>query len=193
MSKPKLVFAIALEPDFTKVDAGEVDPYYINIPSLDFNVLAELLEKEVKSGDKVDVRCANDYLDIVTLEAALPVINQLSQYCKHTVGESSSRPRKNKAIDVSSQWSEKFPVMDRSEAPPPGILFFTVTGSTIVTVGVWMHVLQLCFGTDRMKMLQGERDAPPSPMYPPLKAGFERFFGMPFRPEASLTNLGPVS
>lgn len=193
MSKQKLVFAIALEPDFTKVEAGEVEAYRINIPSLDFHELAELLERVVQSGDKVSVRCANDYLDIVTLQAALPVIDQLSLYCKHTVGEASSKPRKNKAIDVSTQWTEKFPVMDRTEAPPPGILFFTVTGSSIVTVGVWMSVLQMCFGLDRMKMLQGERDAKRNPMYPPLRAGFERFFYMPFRPEASLTNLGPVA
>lgn len=188
MSKPKLVFAVILEPDFSKVESGEVEQYHVDVPALDFNELAELLEKEVSSGDKVSVRCANDYLDIVTLQGAEPLLDQLSLYCKHTVGVASSKPRKLKAIDISDEWAEKFPVLARAEAPPPGILFFTVTGSSIVTVGVWMSVLHMCFGRHRSAQPDVEND----PMKPSLKEGFERFFGMPFREVATVTNLGPV-
>lgn len=188
MSKPKLIFAVSLEPDFTRVESGEIEPYRVNIPSLDFNELAELLERQVKSGDKVSVRCANDYLDIVTLHGAEGLLDQLSLYCKHTVGEACSKPAKSKTIDVSSLWADKFPVQDRSEASPPGILFFTVTGSSIVTVGVWMTVLHDCFGRHR----SGNPDTENEPMDTSLKEGFERFFGMPFRPVGVVTNLGPI-
>ncbi|WP_408601907.1 hypothetical protein [Pseudomonas sp. PLMAX] len=188
MSKPKLVFAVILEPDFSKVESGEVDQYHVNVPALDFNELAQLLEKEVVSGDKVSVRCANDYLDIVTLQGAEPVLDQLSLYCKHTVGAASSKTSKFGTIDISDEWAEKIPVLDRASAPPPGILFFTVTGNSIVTVGVWMSVLHMCFGRHR----SAKPDVENEPMNSALQAGFERFFGMPFRPVATVTNLGPV-
>lgn len=187
MSKPKLIFAVSLEPDFS-CEPGEAEPYRVNVPALDFNELAVLLEREVKSGDKVSVRCANDYLDIVTLHGAEGMLDQLSLYCKHTVGEACSKPGKSKAIEISALWAEKFPVQDRAEAAPPGILFFTVTGSSIVSLGVWITVLHNCFGRHRT----AEPDVENQPMSPQLQAGFENFFGMPFRPVAVVTNLGPV-
>lgn len=188
MSKTRLFFAVSLEPDFTKVDAGETEPYRVNVPALDFNELAELLEREVKSVDKISVRCANDYLDIVTLHGAESRLNEVTVYCKHTIAEACSKPHKGKAIDIRGLWSERLPVLDRSEAAPPGMLFFAVSGSSLVSLGVWMTALQMCFGRARFS----NDEADNNPMHPPIKAGIEGFFGMPFKPIAYVFNLGPA-
>lgn len=193
MPNAELVVAIALEPDSSSVRAGEVAPIRINIPTLNFTKLAELLENEIISGDQISVRFANDYLDMLTLQNAFSVMDELTQYCQHTISLASYEDSDSKEIDIRNEWAAKFPLINRSEAPPPGILFFTVSGSSMAAVGVWMTILQMCFGRDTIKYLEGHKDADENPMYPALKKGFEDFFGMPFMPIATISNLGPPS
>lgn len=191
MPKPKLVIAIALEPDLSRVDSGEVDPYRVNIPSLNFNELALFLEEEVQSGNKISIHFANDYLDIATLHLAHSSLEEISYFCTQSVGSPSAKRSKNKEIDIRDQWCEYLPVEDRAMAPPPGILFFTVEGSSMVTVGVWLTVLYDTFGHDWRS--ESQRKTPKNmPIQPHVRQKLESFFGLPFLPTTSVSNLGPA-
>jgi hypothetical protein len=191
MTTPKLVIAIALEPDLSRVETGQVEAYRVNIPTLNFNELAQFLEQEVHSEDKVSVRFANDYIDIATLHLAHAMLEEISYFCAQSVGSDSAKLSRNNEIDIRDQWSEYMPVEDRAIAPPPGIVFFTVEGNSIPTVGIWLTVLYDAFGHDWRSESQKK---PPknTPMQPHVKQRLESFFGLPFLPTASVTNLGPA-
>jgi hypothetical protein len=91
MTTSKLVIAIALEPELSSVESSPDPAYRVNIPRLNFNELAQFLEQEVQSGNKVSVRLANDYIDIATLHLAHSMLEEISYFCAQSVGSPTAK------------------------------------------------------------------------------------------------------
>lgn len=175
MAKIKSIIMLMIEPDMSEVESGHATPYKISIPDLRFDELKALIDDQIDAGCKIDLKMANDYLDLASLEVVKLSggnIQALLQYCATAV--SASPPKKGQAnvLDVSKAWAEGPLLSDRANAAPPRVLFFEASASSIVNMGVWIDTAQKAMGDFQSK----------TGMKPTIKDGLEKFFGVPLIP-----------
>jgi hypothetical protein len=153
----------------------------VNVPDLKFGELKDFFDQNVCAGCKVDLRIANDYLDVGSVEFS-KITGQLMEgllaYCAKVVKDSPPMRGQAKVIDVSKGWSEDFIIPERHNAPPPAVIFLEASASSIINLGLWINELQNLLG-DSEKGVEMNSD---------LNKFLQKFFGMPFKPCAMVSH-----
>ena len=186
MGQIKSIIMLALEPDFSKVESGEVEPYRVCVPDLKFAELKAFFDDEVQAGFKVDLRIADDYLDWASLEVSKTTnvgIHGLLDYCAKSVMASPPKKGQSGVIDVSKAWAAGPLLPDRSMCAPPKVVFLAASAASIINMGIWIHTLQSACGDFEKK----------KGMSSSIRQELERFFGLPFLPCAMVSHQSAVT
>lgn len=186
MAQIKSVIMLMLQPDMSEVESGRVEPFRIAIPELKFGDLKSFFDQEINAGCKIELKVANDYLDLASLEATKMSggnIQVLLQYCATAVSVSPPKKGQAKVLDVAKAWADGPFLEDRSHAAPPRVIFLEASASSIVNMGIWIDTIQKAVGSFQNQ----------SGMRPSMKKGLEAFFGVPFLPYGMISHQPSVS
>lgn len=186
MAQIKSVIMLMLQPDMSEVESGRAEPYRIAIPELKFGDLKSFFDQEINAGCKIELKVADDYLDLASLEATKMAggnIQALLQYCATAVSASPPKKGQAKVLDVSKAWTAGPLLPDRIHAAPPRVIFLEASASSIVNMGIWIDTVQKSLGNFQNQ----------SGMRPSMKKGLEDFFGVPFLPYGMISHQPAVS
>lgn len=155
----KIVVAMRVELDSLHYDKSGVELPWINIPELNFEPFAQMLEQRYPI--KVAIRMADDYMDMGTLIHFLDqqkfIFGGAATAMAHALLEKSSKPSKNHTISVSEKWSEFIPLhQPRDNAPPPAWIFFVVAANTALIAGSWVATMRMEFGENLTQRITGK-------------------------------------
>jgi hypothetical protein len=189
----KAVYGLWVAPDFSRVEAGLVEPPRVNHDEVDFGALRQALTETFKYGPRPEIVVANDTIDQVTMHLRAGVFSGRSPDMKRAqcieFAEAMLRiktPPANGVLDVRKAWADLHasPVRDRTFAPPPVIIPFMIKAVDFEDAMIWEANCRFPMGLrpfDIMEAHQGVDHPDGESMLPDeLQARLGKIFGTPF-------------
>lgn len=189
----KLNLLINMTMDFDNIVQQGKTPPWFDVKSLDLEPIAIFLQNHIRSGDKIEIVIADDYLDFVSMQ--MLVDNGLAEQALTFMSElmdDSRKLSKRQVLAVSEGW-RKHPVIamqDIESSPPPFAIFIQVRGSTEDTVLFWYSQLSGYMGVLPMERLLNNKAESSHSLFKGLSDKLEEVFGVPF---ISDSGLGTIS
>jgi hypothetical protein len=131
MARPpfRTVWHLWIEPDFSRIESGELPPPYVNQIRFDFTRLQSLLS-DYFVHEGVGLRVPNDTIDILTFQGRMDVEGldiRFQDLAKRLRLE--ARKQTGPVIDVGKIWASRLSAPDRRVVPPPMVLPMVVETS----------------------------------------------------------------
>lgn len=102
-----------------------------------------------KYGDYVDIRIADDYIDVAAVVGIFGNIfgNVILFQIGHTLLENLHLKNPDNLVLVSDQWGMHYKFKPRYRAPPPGVLLFALSADKRVELKNYASQIQVDFGS----------------------------------------------
>jgi len=180
-------FLINLTMDWDYLQEKDITPPWFSIPQLNLEAIAEFLQGYIKTGDKIEVVAADDYLDFICIQTAiasgkaqsiLAQMSSLMNQAKKTAGKNT--------LSVTDKWRQIPLVASQSptESPPPFALFFQVRGSSETCTGIWLSQLSAHMGVNPVAAAFTGKQNTEHRLFGALSEKLEEVFGVRFIKES---------
>ncbi|CAM3843251.1 hypothetical protein VRRI112168_02850 [Vreelandella rituensis] len=118
----RTVWHLWIDPDFSRIESGELPAPWVDQTRLDFGQLRDLLSSALVH-EGINLRVPNDIIDMVTCQSRIDEEGADAR-CQDLAKRLRLEARKQTGpvIDVGKVWANRQTLPDRREVPPPMVL-----------------------------------------------------------------------
>jgi hypothetical protein len=191
----RLVTGLWISPDSSEGEPWRGEPRAsVDHDAVDYQALADFLERHFYCGEHVVLRLPNDTVDHVTVHARMrgtsPELARCDDFAELLLGAAVGG---RSPVSIRHAWERLHRHKDRHRAPPPVLLLFVIEGS-FEAVTIWHAQAAMRLGiraADLSVLLSGHmKDSDhEGRLTDELSAELERQFGVPYQRPCKLAKM----